>query len=81
VPFEVIADRLKEVASLSTFIGHPRWLAYITSSPNPVGVLGDFMTSAINPDVGVWRGGPASTSVEVQSIEWLKHCTHRSTPG
>jgi hypothetical protein len=40
VPFEAIADRLEELASLSTFIGHPRWLAYITSSPNPVGVLG-----------------------------------------
>jgi aromatic-L-amino-acid/L-tryptophan decarboxylase len=72
VPFEVIADRLEELASLSTFIGHPRWFAYITSSPNPVGVVGDFVTSAINPNIGLWRGGPAATAVEVQSIEWLK---------
>jgi aromatic-L-amino-acid/L-tryptophan decarboxylase len=72
VPFEAIADRLEEVASLSTFIGHPRWFAYITSSPNPVGVVGDFLTSAINPNIGLWRGGPAATAVEVQSIQWLK---------
>jgi len=72
VPFEAIADRLEEVASLSTFIGHPRWFAYITSSPNPVGVVGDFVTSAINPNIGLWRGGPAATAVEVQSIQWLK---------
>jgi len=72
VPFEAIADRLEELASLSTFIGHPRWFAYITSSPNPVGVLGDFVTSAINPNIGLWRGGPAATAVEVQSIEWMK---------
>jgi hypothetical protein len=25
VPFDAIADRLEELASLSTFIGHPRW--------------------------------------------------------
>jgi aromatic-L-amino-acid decarboxylase len=72
VPFEAIADRLEELASLSTFIGHPRWFAYITSSPNPVGVMGDFVTSAINPNTGLWRGGPAATAVEVQSIQWLK---------
>src|SRR6266540_3992071 len=72
VPFEAIADRLEELASLSTFIGHPRWFAYITSSPNPVGVVGDFVTSAINPNIGLWRGGPAATAVEIQSIDWLK---------
>ena len=26
-PFDAIADRLEELASLSTFIGHPRWFA------------------------------------------------------
>jgi aromatic-L-amino-acid decarboxylase len=71
-PFDAIADRLEELASLSTFIGHPRWFAYITSSPNPVGVVGDFVTSAINPNIGLWRGGPAATAVELQSIDWLK---------
>src|SRR4029453_16447771 len=72
VPFDAIGDRLEELASLSTFIGHPRWFAYITSSPNPTGVVGDFVTSAINPNIGLWRGGPAATAVEVQSIDWLK---------
>ncbi len=44
----------------------------ITSSPSPVGVVGDFVTSAINPNIALWRGGPAATAIEVQSIEWLK---------
>lgn len=70
--FEAITHRLEELASLSTFIGHPRWFAYIAGSPNPVGVVGDWITSAINPNIGLWRGGPAATAVEVQSIEWLK---------
>lgn len=67
-----IFDRLQEVADLSNYNGHPRWLAYITASPNPVGVIGDFITSAMNPNLGLWRGGPAPTAVEAQSIHWLK---------
>ncbi|HZQ49293.1 MAG TPA: aminotransferase class V-fold PLP-dependent enzyme [Candidatus Dormibacteraeota bacterium] len=70
--FEAIADRLEQVAKHSAFIGHPRWMAYITASPNPVGVLGDLVTSAINPNLGLWRAAPAATAVELQSIDWLK---------
>jgi aromatic-L-amino-acid decarboxylase len=72
VPFEEVIERLEAVAELSTYIGHPRWLAYITSSPAPVGVLADLVTSAVNPNLGLWRGGPAGTAIELQSIDWLK---------
>jgi glutamate/tyrosine decarboxylase-like PLP-dependent enzyme len=72
VPFEEVAERLEAAAELSTYIGHPRWLAYITSSPAPVGVLADLVVSAVNPNLGLWRGGPAGTAIELQSIDWLK---------
>jgi len=36
----------------STFNGHPRFLGYITSSPAPIGVLGDLLASAMNQNVG-----------------------------
>lgn len=70
--FDAIAERLEGVAKHSAFIGHPRWMAYITASPNPVGVLGDLITAAINPNLGLWRAAPAATAVELQSIDWLK---------
>jgi glutamate/tyrosine decarboxylase-like PLP-dependent enzyme len=72
VSLDSIFDRLAEVASLSNYNGHPRWLAYVTASPTPVGVIGDFIASAMNPNLGLWRGGPAPTAVEAQSIDWLK---------
>jgi aromatic-L-amino-acid decarboxylase len=72
VRFEGVIERLRAAADLSTYIGHPRWLAYITSSPAPVGVLADLVTSSINPNIGLWRGGPAATAIELQSIDWLK---------
>lgn len=72
VPFDEVASRLEAAAELSTYIGHPRWLAYITSSPAPVGVLTDLVASAVNSNLGLWRGGPAATAIELQSIDWLK---------
>ena len=46
----------KEVAPLlfdhSLFNGHPRFWAYITSSAAPIGMLGDFLAAAINPNCG-----------------------------
>src|SRR5260370_5206497 len=72
VQFEGVIERLRAATDLSTYIGHPRWLAYITSSPAPVGVLADLLTSAVNSNIGLWRGGPAATAIELQSIDWLK---------
>jgi len=37
-----------------------------------VGVLADLVVSAVNPNLGLWRGGPAGTAIELQSIDWLK---------
>lgn len=70
--FDEVIERLEAAAELSTYIGHPRWLAYITSSPAPVGVLADLVTSAVNSNIALWRGGPAATAIELQSIDWLK---------
>ena len=36
----------------SLFNGHPRFFGYITSSPAPIGMLGDFLAAAVNPNVG-----------------------------
>ena len=39
----------------SLFNGHPRFFGYITSSPAPIGMFGDFLAAALNQNVG--RGG------------------------
>ena len=55
----------------SLFNGHPRFFGYITSSPAPIGILGDFLASAINPNVGAWKLSPAASEIESQSIRWI----------
>ncbi|MFP3947434.1 MAG: pyridoxal phosphate-dependent decarboxylase family protein [Longimicrobiales bacterium] len=66
---------LEETAELlfrhSTFNGHPRFFGYITAGPSPVGMLGDFLAAAVNPNVGGWSLSPAATEIEEQTVRWI----------
>src|SRR5438477_6609617 len=66
---------LTEAATLlfdhSLFNGHPRFFGYITSSPAPIGMLGDFLAAAINQNVGAWRLSPLATEIEAQTVRWI----------
>jgi len=55
----------------SLFNGHPRFFGYITSSPAPIGMLGDLLASAVNANVGAWRLSPMATEIEAQTIGWI----------
>ena len=55
----------------SLFNGHPRFLGYITSSPAPIGVLGDFLASAVNQNCGSSTLAPMATEIEVQTVQWI----------
>jgi aromatic-L-amino-acid/L-tryptophan decarboxylase len=51
--------------------GHPRFFGYITSSPAPIGMLGDLLAAAVNANVGSWRLGPLATEIELQAVRWI----------
>lgn len=55
----------------SLFNGHPRFFGYITAPPAPIGILGDFLAAALNPNVGAWTLSPAATEVESQTVRWI----------
>ena len=55
----------------SLYNGHPRFLGYITSSPAPIGILGDLLAAAVNPNVGAWELSPAASEIEAQAIRWI----------
>ncbi len=66
---------LDEAAQLvfnhSLFNGHPRFFGYITSSPAPIGALGDLLAAAVNQNVGAWRLSPMASEIEAQTIRWI----------
>lgn len=55
----------------STFNGHPRFWGYITASAAPIGILGELLAAAVNPNVGAWSLAPLSTEIETQTIHWI----------
>ena len=69
---EMLVSQLKDLVASSAYNGHPRWLAYITASPVPIGVLGDMVASALNQNTALWRLAPGATTIELQTIDWIK---------
>ncbi|MCA0153633.1 pyridoxal phosphate-dependent decarboxylase family protein [Winogradskyella vincentii] len=55
----------------SLFNGHPKFMGFITSAPSPIGILADFLGSAINPNVSAQILSPIATEIEKQTIEWI----------
>jgi glutamate/tyrosine decarboxylase-like PLP-dependent enzyme len=69
------AALLEEASKLlfdhSLLNGHPRFLGYITSAPAPIGMLGDLLAAAVNPNVGAWPIAPMATEIEAQTVRWI----------
>jgi aromatic-L-amino-acid decarboxylase len=70
-PSKLIEETWQLLVNNSLFNGHPRFWGYITSSPTPVGMLGDLMASAINSNCGAFVLSPIATEIEKQTIKWL----------
>jgi len=69
------AQVLEEAARLlldhSLFNGHPRFMGFITSPAAPVGVLGELLAAALNPNCGGWMLAPMASEIEAQTIRWI----------
>jgi aromatic-L-amino-acid decarboxylase len=55
----------------SLFNGHPKFFGYITSSPAPLGMLGDLLAASVNANVGGFMLSPAATEIEVETVRWI----------
>jgi len=70
-PDELLAEAARLLFDHSALNGHPRFLAYITSSAAPIGALGDLLAAAVNPNVGGFPLAPLATELEAQTIRWI----------
>ena len=70
-PATLLADLPRQLFDHSLFNAHPRFFGYITAPPAPIGILADFLASALNANVGAWRLGPAATEIETQTVRWI----------
>jgi aromatic-L-amino-acid/L-tryptophan decarboxylase len=70
-PAALLSEAAAWVLEHSLFNWHPRFWGYITSSAAPIGVLGDFLASAANSNVGAWKLSPVASEIEAQTIRWI----------
>ena len=68
---ELVAEVLPRLIQSSTFNSHPRFFGYITAPAAPIGILGDLMASALNPNCGAFVLAPMATEIERQTISWI----------
>jgi aromatic-L-amino-acid decarboxylase len=70
-PGVLLTETARRLFDHSLFNAHPRFFGYITAPPAPVGILGDLLASALNPNVGSWVLSPAATELEAQTVRWI----------
>jgi aromatic-L-amino-acid/L-tryptophan decarboxylase len=68
---QLVGDATRLLFDHSLFNAHPRFFGYITSSPAPIGMFGDFLAAALNQNVGAWQLAPLATEIERQAVGWI----------
>jgi glutamate/tyrosine decarboxylase-like PLP-dependent enzyme len=72
LPSEAVLQQLEEkLFPYCTHVGHPGYFGLITPTPNPMGILGDFICSALNQNVGTYSIGPSAVAMERRTVKWL----------
>ena len=74
-PGLILEDATRLLFRNSTFNGHPRFFGFITASATPIGILGEMLAAAVNPNAGAWILSPAATEIELQTVRWMAELT------
>lgn len=70
-PEKVLQELKDKLLPYCTHVGHPGYMGLITPSPNPVGIIADFICSALNQNIGAYTIGPAGVAIERRTVRWL----------
>lgn len=71
--FETLLDDFRQkILEYSFHLAHPRFFAFIPSSPTYVSILGDALATAANLFLGNWLEASAAAEVELVVIDWFK---------
>lgn len=68
---DVLRQVEEKLLPYCTHVGHPGYFGLITPSPNLMGILGDFISSALNQNLGVYSIGPSAVAMERRTVRWL----------
>ena len=69
---EVIERAAHETLPIAGRVDHPRFFAFVPSSPAWPGVLADFMAAGHNIFQGTWLGASGPSMLEVVVMDWFR---------
>jgi aromatic-L-amino-acid/L-tryptophan decarboxylase len=70
-PETVLRELEQKLLPNCTHVGHPGYMGLITPSPSPIGIIADFICSALNQNLGAYTIGPAAVAMERRTVRWL----------
>lgn len=70
-PEKVLGELEQKLLPYCTHVGHPGYMGLITPSPNPIGIIADFICSALNQNIGAYTIGPSAVAMERRTVRWL----------
>ena len=71
--FETIFDDFERVILPAvTHWNHPGFFAYFAITGSGPGILGEFLSAALNQQAMLWRTSPAATELEEVTLRWLR---------
>ncbi len=70
-PAEVIERVSREVLPYAARHDHPRFLAFVPSSPTWPGILADFIAAGYNFNVCTWLAASGPSQLELVVIDWF----------
>jgi aromatic-L-amino-acid/L-tryptophan decarboxylase len=68
---DVLRELDEKLFPYCTHVGHPGYFGLITPTPNLMGILGDFICSALNQNLGAYSIGPSAVAMERRTVKWL----------
>jgi aromatic-L-amino-acid/L-tryptophan decarboxylase len=72
----IFADFERIILPGITHWNHPGFFAYFAITGSGPGILGEFLSAALNQQAMLWRTSPAATELEAVTLRWLQRLIH-----
>jgi glutamate/tyrosine decarboxylase-like PLP-dependent enzyme len=69
---EVMERAVRDVLPVAARVDHPRFFAFVPSSPTWPGVIADFLCAGFNTFQGTWLGSGGPSQLELVVTDWFR---------
>jgi glutamate/tyrosine decarboxylase-like PLP-dependent enzyme len=71
-PVEVLERATRDVLPVAGRVDHPRFFAFVPSTPTWPGIVADYLAAGFNIFQGTWLGSSGPSQLELVVIDWFR---------